>query len=169
MKSKARLFALLAVLPLLPFGGPVQAAEAADPYNGQSPYKVINGRACATNGRVVATQEIVRGDTVYGTIQVRRNLSCNTSWAFVNFGGKLGAGEYGNALIRRSGPHGTHRLAYSCDTANGNKRVLPGQSTCYTPMMTRNYSMWAEGYLYHKNSAGSWVTYAFGKADHYFR
>ncbi|MGW0549516.1 DUF2690 domain-containing protein [Streptomyces altiplanensis] len=161
MKPKS-LFVLLAVLTLLSFVAPARAAEAADPYNGQSPYKVINGRSCNSDGSIHDTEEIVRGDGVYGTIQFRWNLRCNTAWAFVNFGTQLSAGESGNALIRRAGPNGSHALAFSCDTAGGNKHVQAGQTTCYTPMMSRKYSMWVEGYLYRKNSAGAWVTHAFG-------
>ncbi|MFF2619376.1 DUF2690 domain-containing protein [Kitasatospora sp. NPDC058046] len=163
VKAKS-LLVPLAVLPLLCLATPAQAAQRANPYAGKSPYAVIGGRTCASDSKTKETAEIVRGDGVYGIVYLRQNSRCSTLWAFVNFGAKLHANEFGNAYIQRLYPPNNTIVTFNCDTANGNGHVRAGQVTCYTPMMNNDdYLYRAEGALYHKNSAGKWVQYAFGK------
>lgn len=156
-----RVLSIMFIGSLLSFLAIPTPASAVSIYHGKNPWSTVNGVVCGSSSTVVDGTEIVRGDTVYGTIYIVRSSRCNTVWAQVNFPGVMPAKAWGIAWITTS--HGVR----NCDSPGGSSHVLPGETVCRTPMVDYVHSVndvKAQGHEYHLNSSGNWYIHATGTA-----
>lgn len=68
---------------------------------------------------------------VMETVNLRFSQACWSVWAEVTFNYALPPLHYGNGAVHRL----TDNTEYWCSDSGGNGTVLPGQSSCYTPMV----------------------------------
>ena len=68
---------------------------------------------------------------VMETVNLRFNSTCQSAWAEITFNYALPSFHYGNGAIHRLNDN----TEYWCSDSGGNGSVLPGQSSCYTPMV----------------------------------
>lgn len=101
------------------------------------------------------------GGGLIATVYLRFSRACQATWAKVVFNQALASGHYGDATITRDD---STRKRYHCDDTGGNGWVLPGQTSCYTPMLGDAYPKrsWASSWYWTNstwNEVGSTASY----------
>ncbi|QII51560.1 DUF2690 domain-containing protein [Bacillus paralicheniformis] len=67
----------------------------------------------------------------FGIGELKFSSVCKTAWAKMTLGKAAPSGLEANAYVKRN----TDGKELSCSSAGGNGKVLPGQASCYTPMV----------------------------------
>lgn len=141
-----KIIGLLSVLTLTMFMFPESHTYAAASHEGQSPIST----GCDDTAFTASSASIKNGSgTTIGTIYLRYSSNCQTAWAKVVFNSSMPSGYYGNAFIHKYNSDKSIKLkSYDCASSGGNGKVLPGQTSCYTPMVydPAGYYARAEGY-----------------------
>jgi hypothetical protein len=95
-----------------------QVSCTYDNCDGKSPVST----GCANDGVVVHTKS-------WSTVELVFSPTCHAAWAHIQFNSAMPSGYSGDATIHRG------ITGKSCFDTGGNGDVLPGQHSCYSPML----------------------------------
>lgn len=102
------------------------AKSGKEKYDGKSPVATH----CDDSGVAMRKKSFSKSN-VSGTVYLMYSTECKTAWAFVKLNKALQKNSQVVAFVQRN----NDKKSYNCTHKNGNGRVQPGQTTCYSPMV----------------------------------
>ncbi|MGN9866122.1 DUF2690 domain-containing protein [Bacillus swezeyi] len=155
VKKSLAMVSSMCLITLLCFMTNGLSAHAEDhSYDGKSPYY----NNCASSGTTKATARLIDANNKqFGIVELKFSSVCKTAWAKITLDKAVPSGWEANAYVKRN----TDGKELNCSSSGGNGKVLPGQTSCYTPMVydLDPRSSYAMG-RYYNPSTGA-LTYAY--------
>lgn len=132
---KRTILALCALLAVLLGSSGVAGAQVSAAASNNCNY--WNGEV----GAIVEPAHVIswEGEPV-GAVQLCKD-SQNRYWGYIVFKESLVGEEWGNAYLNRYWD-GVRLSSFDCDSAGGNKRVIKGQTRCWTPKIFGDNYRW---------------------------